>query len=59
MPGCSHRRAFFLCSAGPRIFEPVLQGVSSKVEDKVGFAEALVVSFADLYAGKLVAALDC
>lgn len=40
------------------VFEPTLRPVSPKVEDQFGFAEARVVSFADLYAGKLVAALD-
>lgn len=33
-------------------------GVVPAVEDAFGFAEMQVVSFADLYAGKLVAALD-
>jgi hypothetical protein len=32
--------------------------VSEKVEEQFGFAEIQVVSFADLYAGKIVAALD-
>lgn len=40
------------------VYKPVLKTVSSRVEERYGFAEALVVSFADLYAGKLVAALD-
>jgi hypothetical protein len=40
------------------VYEPVLRAVSAPVEDRFGFAEAQVVSFADLYAGKLVAALD-
>mgnify|MGYP000588910843 CR=1 FL=1 len=38
--------------------EPVLRSVSPAVEDEYGFAEIQLVSFADLYAGKLVAALD-
>jgi predicted nucleotidyltransferase component of viral defense system len=37
---------------------PVLRSVSRLVEDTFGFAEIDVVSFADLYGGKLVAALD-
>ena len=40
------------------VFEPVLQAVSPAVEETFGFAEIQVVSFADLYAGKIVAALD-
>lgn len=40
------------------VFDPGLRQVSAKVEDQFGFAEARIVSFADLYAGKLVAALD-
>ena len=38
--------------------EPSLQSVVAEVEDAFGFAEITVVSFEDLYAGKLVAALD-
>lgn len=40
------------------VFEPTIMAVSEKVEDQFGFAETLVVSRDDLYAGKLVAALD-
>lgn len=40
------------------VFEPELRSVSSAVEAEFGFAEMPVVSLADLYAGKLVAALD-
>lgn len=40
------------------VFEPTVMAVSEKVEDQFSFAETLVVSFDDLYAGKLVAALD-
>lgn len=40
------------------VYEPELRTVSPRVEDEFGFAEIQVVSFADLYAGKLVAALD-
>jgi predicted nucleotidyltransferase component of viral defense system len=40
------------------VYEPELQAVSPSVEDAFGFAEIRVVSFADLYAGKIVAALD-
>lgn len=39
-------------------FEPMMRGVSSAVEDAFGYAEMQVVSFADLYAGKIMAALD-
>ncbi|MVT69454.1 nucleotidyl transferase AbiEii/AbiGii toxin family protein [Bradyrhizobium pachyrhizi] len=40
------------------VFEPELRNVSPSVEETFGFAQTKVVSFADLYAGKLVAALD-
>lgn len=40
------------------VFEPELRTVSAKVEDEFGFAEARVISWSDLYAGKIVAALD-
>ena len=40
------------------VFEPSIMAVSEKVEDQFSFAETLVVSRDDLYAGKLVAALD-
>jgi predicted nucleotidyltransferase component of viral defense system len=39
-------------------YEPELRTVSPAVEEAFGFAEIRVVSLADLYAGKLVAALD-
>ena len=39
-------------------YEPELRSVSDAVEAEFGFAEMPVVSFADLYAGKIVAALD-
>ena len=38
--------------------EPAVREVTEAVEDAFGFAETSVVSFEDLYAGKLVAALD-
>jgi len=38
--------------------EPIVMSVTGAVEDAFGFAETNVVSFEDLYAGKLVAALD-
>ncbi|MEH2560678.1 putative nucleotidyltransferase component of viral defense system [Bradyrhizobium sp. AZCC 2289] len=38
------------------VFEPELRTVSPKVEEAFGFAETQVVSFSDLYAGKIVAA---
>ncbi len=40
------------------VFDPVVKSVSAAVEEGYGFAEMQVVSFADLYAGKIVAALD-
>ncbi|HKX77694.1 MAG TPA: nucleotidyl transferase AbiEii/AbiGii toxin family protein [Novosphingobium sp.] len=40
------------------VYDPVERGVVPTVEDAFGFAEMRVVSFADLYAGKIVAALD-
>lgn len=40
------------------VFDPVMMGVTEGVEARYGFAETLVVSQADLYAGKLVAAFD-
>jgi hypothetical protein len=40
------------------VYEPKTLSVSRSVEARFGFAEIQVVSFADLYAGKLVAALD-
>jgi predicted nucleotidyltransferase component of viral defense system len=40
------------------VYDPKVRPVSEAVEAQFGFAEIQVVSFADLYAGKLVAALD-
>jgi len=40
------------------VYEPDLRVVTPAVEDAFGFAEARVVSFPDLYGGKIVAALD-
>jgi predicted nucleotidyltransferase component of viral defense system len=40
------------------VYQPSVMSVSKEVEDQFGFAEMQVVSFADLYAGKIVAALD-
>jgi hypothetical protein len=40
------------------VYDPATRSVSRAVEDAFGFAEIQVVSFADLYAGKIVAALD-
>jgi predicted nucleotidyltransferase component of viral defense system len=40
------------------VYPTELRAVSPAVEDAFGFAEINVVSFADLYAGKIVAALD-
>jgi predicted nucleotidyltransferase component of viral defense system len=39
-------------------YEPELRSVSDRVERQFGFAEMQLVSFPDLYAGKIVAALD-
>ncbi|MDB5584489.1 MAG: nucleotidyl transferase AbiEii/AbiGii toxin family protein [Bradyrhizobium sp.] len=40
------------------VYEPILAAVTAPVEAAFGFAEMKTVSFADLYAGKIVAALD-
>jgi hypothetical protein len=40
------------------VYKPVTRAVSATVEEHFGFAEIQTVSFADLYAGKMVAALD-
>ncbi len=40
------------------VFEPAIMSVAEKVEAAFGYAEIKVVSQADLYAGKLMAALD-
>jgi predicted nucleotidyltransferase component of viral defense system len=40
------------------VYDPVTRRVSAQVEEAFGFAETQVVSFPDLYAGKIVAALD-
>jgi predicted nucleotidyltransferase component of viral defense system len=40
------------------IHDPELKSVTEAVEESFGFAEIQVLSFADLYAGKIVAALD-
>ena len=40
------------------VYEPVLMPVCARVEEQFGFAEINVLSFADLYAGKIMAALD-
>jgi predicted nucleotidyltransferase component of viral defense system len=40
------------------VYEPVLMSVCETVEQQFGFAEINVLSFADLYAGKIMAALD-
>lgn len=40
------------------VHEPVVRTVVYAVEESFGFAEAQLVSFEDVYAGKLVAALD-
>jgi predicted nucleotidyltransferase component of viral defense system len=40
------------------VYEPVLMPVCEMVEEEFGFAEINVLSFADLYAGKIMAALD-
>ncbi|WP_426424136.1 nucleotidyl transferase AbiEii/AbiGii toxin family protein [Bradyrhizobium genosp. A] len=40
------------------VYDSELKAVTETVEDTFGFAEIQVLSFADLYAGKFVAALD-
>lgn len=40
------------------VFQPEEKPVSNAVEEQFGFAAIQVVSFPDLFAGKLVAALD-
>ena len=40
------------------VYPPEKKSVSARVEDEFGFAEMQLVSFPDLYAGKIVAALD-
>jgi predicted nucleotidyltransferase component of viral defense system len=40
------------------VFEPERRSVSTVVQDRFGFAEMQLVSNADLYAGKIAAALD-
>jgi predicted nucleotidyltransferase component of viral defense system len=40
------------------VFEPEIRKVSPAVEDAFGYAQMQIVSFADLYAGKIMAALD-
>ncbi|HEY4087164.1 MAG TPA: nucleotidyl transferase AbiEii/AbiGii toxin family protein [Bryobacteraceae bacterium] len=40
------------------VYDPETRSVSNSVEAQFGFAEIQVVSFPDLYAGKVVAALD-
>lgn len=40
------------------VFAPAVRSVSGAVEDRFGFAEMQLVSEADLYAGKIAAALD-
>lgn len=40
------------------VYDPVERSVSAAVESEYGYARTQVVSFADLYAGKIVAALD-
>lgn len=40
------------------VYEPAIRSVTSNVAEQFGYAEIAVVSLADLYAGKLCAALD-
>ncbi len=40
------------------VYDPVNMTVAQKTEDEFGFAEINVLSFADIYAGKIMAALD-
>jgi predicted nucleotidyltransferase component of viral defense system len=40
------------------VFDPEVRRVSASIEDAYGSAEIMTLSFADLYGGKIVAALD-
>jgi len=40
------------------VYDPVSMTVAQKTEEEFGFAEINVLSFADIYAGKIMAALD-
>jgi len=40
------------------VYAPLKMTVAQKTEDEFGFAEINVLSFADIYAGKIMAALD-
>lgn len=40
------------------VYEPTIMPVCKTIEDNFGYAEVKVLSFADLYAGKIMAALD-
>lgn len=40
------------------VYEPTVMRISRTAEDAFGFAEVTVVSFEDLFAGKMIAALD-
>jgi predicted nucleotidyltransferase component of viral defense system len=40
------------------VYEPRMMSVTESVEDTFGFAEIRFLSFADLYDGKIMAALD-
>jgi predicted nucleotidyltransferase component of viral defense system len=40
------------------VYQPAVKHVSAKVEEQFGYAEMQVVNAADLFAGKIVAALD-
>ena len=40
------------------VYEPEMRSVCETVQDQFGFAEISVLSFADLYAGKVLATLD-
>lgn len=58
----SHNRVQIKIELSPvlrgTVFEPELRSVCTKVENEFGYAEMAVVSLADLYAGKICAALD-
>lgn len=40
------------------VYDPVMMSVSEATEDRFGFAAINTLNFADLYAGKIMAALD-
>lgn len=56
LPLIAEESAFAL--KGGTVHPPVIGRIRPSVEEEFGFAEMATVTFEDLYAGKLVAALD-